>query len=80
MADDSSPTGTATGKDGPTTSNERLEITQVRSSIGRPRKHRDTLRALGLRKREQTVIQKDEPAIRGMIRQVAHLVSVRELD
>lgn len=65
---------------GATTNAGRLEITQVRSSIGRPGKHRATLRALGLRHREQTVVQRDEPEIRGMLRQVAHLVSVREVD
>lgn len=59
---------------------KRIEITQVRSSIGRPRKHRETLRALGLRRREQSVVQTDEPSIRGMLRRVAHLVTIRELD
>ncbi|HEX7050714.1 MAG TPA: 50S ribosomal protein L30 [Longimicrobiales bacterium] len=57
----------------------RLEITQIRSGIGRPAQHRRTLRALGLRRHQQTVVQPDNPAIRGMIFQVRHLVSVREL-
>ena len=58
---------------------KRLKITQVRSGIGRPGKHRLTLRALGLRKHQQSVVQIDNPAIRGMIFQVRHLVSVQEL-
>ncbi|MFS8512146.1 MAG: 50S ribosomal protein L30 [Planifilum fulgidum] len=48
--------------------------------IGRPEAHRVTLRTLGLKKREQTVIQPDNPAIRGMIFQVKHLVEVKEVD
>lgn len=55
-----------------------LRITQVRSKIGRPGKHRRTLEALGFRKHQQTVEQPDNPAIRGMIEQVSHLVSVEE--
>ena len=58
----------------------RLKITQVRSGIGRPGVHRRTLKALGLRKHQQSVVQDDSPAIRGMIFQVQHLVSVQELE
>ena len=57
----------------------RIEVTQVRSGIGRKGKHRRTLEALGIRRHQQSVIHDDSPAIRGMIRQVSHLVSVREL-
>jgi len=55
-----------------------LRITQVRSGVGRPDKHRRTLRALGFKKHQQTVVQPDNAAIRGMIFQVRHLVSVSE--
>jgi large subunit ribosomal protein L30 len=58
----------------------RLKITQIRSGIGRPGTHRRTLKALGLRKHQSSVIQDDSPAIRGMIFQVQHLVSVQELE
>lgn len=58
----------------------RLAIKQVRSLSGRPDKHRRTIEALGLRKNQQTVIQNDSPAIRGMIFQVQHLVEVTEID
>ena len=59
---------------------KQLEITQIRSGIGRPGKHRRTLEALGLKRHQQSVVQTDTPAIRGMIAKVTHLVSVRELD
>jgi len=59
---------------------KQLEITQVRSRIGRPAKHRRTLEALGLKRHQQSVVQTDTPAIRGMIAKISHLVSVRELD
>jgi large subunit ribosomal protein L30 len=57
----------------------KLRITQVRSGIGRPGVHKRTLRALGLRRHQQTVVQEDNDAIRGMIFQVKHLVAVEEL-
>jgi large subunit ribosomal protein L30 len=57
----------------------KLRITQVRSGIGRPGVHRRTLRALGLRRHQQSVVQEDNDAIRGMIFQVKHLVAVEEL-
>jgi large subunit ribosomal protein L30 len=58
----------------------RLAITQVRSGIGRPGKHRRTLEALGFRKHQQTVVHEDTPAIRGMVAQIPHLVEVREVE
>lgn len=54
----------------------KIAITQVRSTSGRPRNHRRTLEALGFKHHQQTVVHEDNPAIRGMIRQVSHLVSV----
>lgn len=58
----------------------KLEITQTRSGIGRPGKHRRTLEALGIKRHQQSVVHEDTPAIRGMINQVSHLVQVRELE
>ena len=54
-----------------------LEITLKRSPIGRPQRHRITLASLGLTKLHKTVCHKDTPSVRGMVRQVAHLVEVR---
>ncbi|MBS3937734.1 MAG: 50S ribosomal protein L30 [Peptococcaceae bacterium] len=54
----------------------KLQITLTRSLIGRPEDQRATCRALGLQKTNSTVIHSDTPAIRGMIKKVAHLVVV----
>jgi large subunit ribosomal protein L30 len=56
-----------------------LRIKQVRSGSGRPAKHRRTLEALGLKKHQQTIVKQDNPAIRGMLFQVRHLVQVEEI-
>jgi large subunit ribosomal protein L30 len=55
----------------------KLLIRQVKSGVGAPSKHRATLQALGL-KHQRSVVQDDNPAIRGMIFQVRHLVEVSE--
>ncbi len=57
----------------------KIRITQVRSGIGRLNAHRRTLRALGLRRHQRSVVHDDTPAIRGMIRRVRHLVEVAEI-
>ena len=57
----------------------RLEITQVKSKIGSPRDHRGTLRALGLKRINHTVVHDDTPVVRGMVRKVAYLLEVREV-
>ena len=54
-----------------------LAITQVKSGIGTPPDHRGTLRALGLKRMNHTVVHEDNPVIRGMVRKVAYLVEVR---
>ena len=55
-----------------------LRVTLVKSSIGSKPKQRGTLRALGLRKIDQTVELPDRPEIRGMIAKVPHLIKVEE--
>ncbi len=57
---------------------KKVKITLVRSTIGRLKKQKDTVRALGLRKMHQTVVQADTPVIRGMINKVSHLVKVED--
>lgn len=57
----------------------RLRITQVRSVIGRPRRQRETIRSLGLRRIRDVVVTDDRPEIRGMINKVNHLVTVEEV-
>jgi large subunit ribosomal protein L30 len=57
----------------------RIRVTQMRSGLGRPAKQRATLEALGLRRHQQSVEHDDNPAIRGMIFQVRHLVHVEDM-
>ncbi|GGE54516.1 50S ribosomal protein L30 [Pullulanibacillus camelliae] len=58
---------------------KKLEITLVHSVIGRPKSQRITVKTLGLKKTNQTVVQEDNPAIRGMINKVSHLLKVEEV-
>jgi large subunit ribosomal protein L30 len=60
-------------------SGKRLRIKLVRSLIGRPRKQREVVRGLGLRRMNSEVIKKDCPEVRGMVTKVSHLVNVEEL-
>ena len=55
---------------------QRIKITLIRSTIGAIPKHVKTVKALGLGKLNSTVIQQDNPAIRGMAQKVRHLVKV----
>ena len=55
-----------------------LRITLVKSGIGYSEKHKATIRALGLRRINQSVEQVDCPALRGMLMKVNHLVKVEE--
>ena len=55
-----------------------MKITQVRSTINRPQRQKDTLKALGLRKINQTVEKEVNPQIEGMIAKIAHLVTVEK--
>lgn len=52
----------------------KVVVKQVRSSIDRPRRQKDTLIALGLRKISQTREYEATPQIMGMIEKVKHLV------
>jgi len=58
---------------------KELKITLKRSTIGRLKKQKQTVKALGLLRLHHTVIQKDTPQIRGMINVVSHLVQVEEV-
>jgi large subunit ribosomal protein L30 len=54
----------------------KIVITQVKSVIDRPRRQKDTVKALGLRKIGQSVEKEATPQIMGMVAKVEHLVSV----
>lgn len=56
----------------------KVKITQVKSQIDRPRRQKETLKALGLRKMHQTVVHEATPQIMGMISKVEHLVQVEK--
>jgi large subunit ribosomal protein L30 len=58
----------------------RLKVRQVRSSIGRKKNQRDTLRSLGLKRIGDVVVKEDRPEIRGMLAAVPHLIVVEEVD
>ena len=57
----------------------RLRITQIRSAIGRVKEQKQMVRALGIKRLHQSVEHADNPAIRGMIQKVKHLVKVEEV-
>jgi large subunit ribosomal protein L30 len=58
---------------------DKLRITQVKSTISHIARNRATVRALGLKRIGHTVEIADNPATRGMVRQVRFLVSVEEV-
>lgn len=57
----------------------KLRVTQRRSVIDRPQGQKDTIRRLGLKRINDTVVKEDRPEIRGMIAKVRHLVDVEEV-
>ncbi len=57
---------------------KKLLIKQIKSGIGYRKKSKETLRALGFRKMNQTIEKNDTPAIRGMIKKISHLLEVIE--
>lgn len=59
---------------------KKLKVTLTRSVIGSTDRQRATVRGLGLRGRHDTRVLDNTPAIRGMIKQVIHLVEVNEID
>jgi large subunit ribosomal protein L30 len=54
----------------------KLKITQTRSGIGQSKRHRGTLRALGLGKIGRSADHAESPQLAGMLRKVRHLVRV----
>jgi len=56
----------------------KITITQVKSVIDRSQKQKDTIKALGLRKMNQTVTKEASPQVLGMINKVKHLLKIEE--
>ncbi len=58
----------------------KIKITQVRSAIGRNKKQKATLVALGIKKMNGSVVQDNSNVILGMVNRVSHLVKVEEVE
>jgi len=58
---------------------KKVRVTLVKSPIGYSKRHKATIRALGLRRMHQTVEHADTPSLRGMLYKVNHLVIVEEV-
>lgn len=56
----------------------KVKITQVRSAINRPKRQKETLKALGFSKLNQTIEHEGTPQILGMINAVKHLIEVEK--
>lgn len=61
-----------------TSDTKTIKIRQVRSVIATPKKHREVMRSLGLRRIRHTVERQDTPAVRGAVAKVPHLVEILE--
>ncbi len=61
-------------------SEKKLRITLVKSPIGYSKRQKETVRSLGLRRLQSSVVHDDTPPIRGMIQKVSHLVKVEEIE
>ncbi len=57
----------------------KIKITQVKSTIKRTQKQKDTLKALGLTKINSTAEHEVNPQIMGMVAKVKHLITVQEI-
>jgi len=60
------------------TTGKTLRVTLVKSPIGYTKDQRKTARALGLNRMNQTVEHKDNPALRGMLNKIIHLLRIEE--
>ena len=54
----------------------KIKVTQIRSRIGAQKKQKACLSGLGLRKINKFSVLENTPAVRGMIKKVAHLVRI----
>ncbi len=58
----------------------RLKVTQIKSEIGGKPNQRETIRTLGLKRIGDIIVKEDSPSVRGMVRTVAHLITVEEIN
>lgn len=59
---------------------EKIKVTQIRSIIDTPKKQKLTIKALGLKRINHSVIHNATPQILGMINKVKHLVKVEKIE
>jgi len=57
----------------------KVKITQIKSIIDRSKRQKDTIKALGLKRINHSVVHVSTPQIKGMINKVNHLIKVEEL-
>lgn len=57
----------------------QVKITQVKSIIDRSKRQKDTMKALGLKRINHSVVKEGTPQILGMIKKIDHLVKVEQL-
>jgi large subunit ribosomal protein L30 len=58
---------------------KKVKITQVKSGIGRPKRQKDTLTALGFKRMNQSLEVELSPSVAGMVDAVKHLLKIEEL-
>ena len=56
----------------------KLHVTLIKSTIGKPKKHRDIVAGLGLKRLNHSVNHVDTPEIRGMISKISHMLNVSQ--
>lgn len=61
-----------------TAESKKVRVTLVRSPIGYTEVQKRTVRALGLRRLNQTVEHTDTPALRGMLQSIVHMIKIEE--
>ncbi len=57
----------------------KIKITSVKSTTDRPKRQKATMKALGLRRMNQSVEVEATPQILGMVKAVQHLIKVENL-
>jgi large subunit ribosomal protein L30 len=58
---------------------DKIRITQIRSTIGRPAKHGRIVRSLGIKRMNHTVEHNADPVILGQVKKISHLLKVEEV-
>ena len=58
---------------------KKLRIKQIKSGIGRPKRQKDTLQALGFKRMQHSIEVTATPQIEGMIEKIRHLITIEEI-